>query len=206
MASKTGLREGAAFTLPDQMGDWNGAPAPVLYKIETWGLFTKVWHYRKGNLVATVGLDYPFRGYHDVRVCYKGGGWAIIEEIRHGGEGPTDRPFMMELQMQKDTGLCGTLCFSTVDEQGYWLDGEGRRPDASGRWPKKSFIGRSLRDRFKWLSAKARSEDQLATYRIQVLAGAHFPLSSADREQVRQFFEEVRRRLWQQLSQQRVSS
>jgi exosortase len=183
MTSPSKLRAGASFAMPDAINDWHrlDADVPALYKIETTGISSHVWHYQKGNLVVTLALDYPFRGFHDVSICYKGAGWIIEEHGPAGGFG-TNSPVRMEMVMTKDGVERGYLWYGTVDEQGTWLA------------LSTSAVGR-LGARFA-----APIGNAATTYRVQVLTTRYAALSPSQQQQAWQFFEAARSQLWQQLA------
>ena len=181
MAAKSALRAGATFTMPEQIGNWKRLNSAVpLHKVETQGIFSQVWHYQKGETVASVALDYPFRGYHDVTVCYTLQGWRITRQERQAGEGTNGSPPLMEVEMNREPVSQGSLWFSTVDEQGHWLE--------------MPVLERRVLDRWK-LSGRIEP----ASYRVQVLVTGYGPLSPAEREPARQLFEDARKLLAQQL-------
>jgi hypothetical protein len=143
------------------------------------GVYSQIWHYRNGPLVVSVALDYPFRGYHDVTVCYSGQGWQFLGMSAHPGEGPQNKGSSVEVLMQKGFLKSGTLYFSTIDEFGNWPDG--------------SAVKRTFRDRFKIGTADP------TTYRIQALVTGYTPLPDPDRAQVTAFFAQARELLVNQL-------
>jgi len=143
------------------------------------GVFSQIWHYQNGNLVVSVALDYPFRGYHDVTICYTLQGWQGLAMKTHPGEGPQNKGSQVEVLMQKGFLKCGTLYFSTIDEYGNWHDGPP--------------VKHAFRDRFRTGSAEP------TTYRIQALVTGYTPLADPDRERVTSFFTQARELLANQL-------
>ena len=191
---KSALRAGATFAMPEQIGNWKrlNTEVPPLQKVETMGVSSQVWHYRRGDIVASLGLDYPFRGYHDVTVCYSSRGWDLLERRAQGRQATNASPPFVEARMQNHVGLHGTVWFSAVDERGRWLAGAALNPGL-----KRNFLGRFSPG---WLKMASRNE--LATYQLQVLSTGFNPLKPREREQVQQFFEEARMMLWRQVEQQ----
>jgi hypothetical protein len=183
--AKSSLPKDATFTLPGTIGKWTriASAEPLLQKIETLGVYSQVWHFQKKDLVASIALDYPFNGYHDVTACYTGRGWKVIE--RHSTEVKDDRGSIpcAEVQMQDDLGLRGSLWFSTVDERGNWLE--------------LPVSERAFLDRLKM---SGRIEP--TTYRLQVLVTTYALLSAVEQAQVRELFEKARVEVWGQLSAQ----
>ena len=196
---KSALRDGATFAMPEQIGGWRrlNTEVPPLQKVETMGVSSQVWHYRRGDIVASLALDYPFQGYHDVTVCYSSRGWDLLERGSKGQPATNGSPSFVEVRMQNHVGLHGTVWFSAVDARGRWLTGSDLNPGL-----KNNFLGRLHPGRFNpgWL--KMASRDDSVTYQLQVLSTGFNPLKPQEREQVRQFFEEARMMLWRQLFEQ----
>jgi hypothetical protein len=186
---KSALRPGATFAMPEQIGNWQrlNTEVPPLQKIETRGVYSQVWHYRRGDTLASLAIDYPFQGYHDVTLCYTVRGWDLREERFHGGHTTNASLPFMEVRMQNHLGLHGALWFSVVDERGRWLPGPGLNPS----------LKESLLERIK-----IGSLNDSVTYQLQVLSTGFNALRPLEREQVQQFFEEARMMLWRQLFEQ----
>lgn len=176
------LRAGATFSMPEKVAEWQrlNSEVPALHKIETAGVFSQVWHYRRGDTVASVALDYPFRGYHDVTWCYENAGWKVAQRSLVGSGGLSNSPAWMEVRMEKDLITRAGLWLATVDEQ--------------GRWQEKPLAERSYLERW---NISGRSEP--TTYRVQVLVTGYTPLPPAEWEAARRLFEEARQLLAQQL-------
>jgi exosortase len=168
------------LNLPLELAGWQqiqiagGGPT----KVEMSGKHSQVWYYRRGSDVATVALDYPFSGYHDVTICYTGNGWEIYaKRTRPAAENPDGIPGV-EAKMQRAMGSRASLWFSTFDQQGKWLDG--------------SFVGRSFSERF-------REQTSSTTYRVQTLITSYLPLSNEAEESAASLFREARKLLGQQV-------
>jgi exosortase len=183
---KSGLREGATFALPEQIGDWKrlNTEVPALQKVETMGVFSQIWHYRRGETLASVAIDYPFSDYHDVTLCYTLRGWDLQERLVQAGQITNAIPPFAEVRMVNHLGLHGALWVCGVDEHGRWLPGPDPNPSL-----KESFL-----ERFK--------TDRPVTYQMQVLVTGFNPLRPAERVQAQQLFQESRGQLWRQLAAQ----
>ena len=174
------VQRGASFTMPAQIGNWHrlDSERPTSLKVESKDIQSQAWHFQNGDLVATLALDYPFKGYHDVTICYSGSGWNIAQhETRTGAASPDGEPFV-DVKMQKEVVAKAALLFSTLDERGQWVDG--------------SYVKRNLMERF-------RGESADTTYRVQMIVQHYAPLSAAKEEQVRSLFLEARKLLREQL-------
>lgn len=42
-----------------------------------WGAHSHTWRYVKGPRELVVSLDYPFRGWHELTICYDADGWLV---------------------------------------------------------------------------------------------------------------------------------
>ena len=163
------------FTMPEQIGEWKrlNEEVPTIQKIETRGMASQIWQFRRGATVALVALDYPFRGPHDLTVCYTKAGWTIGQTRRHAGPGPKANTPFVTWEMQRAPVGYGHIWYGMVDEHGHWLDNLGERQIGGGNDP--------------------------ITYQMQTLVTGYAPFAPADQEQARQLFEEARMRLFQQL-------
>jgi len=183
MASQTALRPGAAFALPAQIGNWKRLDAAVPnQKVETQGISSKIWHYQRGQTMAAVALDYPFRGYHDVTECYRLQGWRLTRQERQSGTGTNSSPPLMVVEMDKEPVSHGLLWFGTVDEQGHWME--------------TPVVRRSFLERFDLAGGFGFVP---TSYRVQVLVVGYGALPADEREAARQLFEAARQSLAQQL-------
>jgi len=183
---KPALRADATFSMPDQIGGWKriAAEVPPLQKVETVGVRSQVWHYRLGDTLVSLALDYPFRGYHHLEGCYTLSGWGLMERRAGGGPETNASPPFVEVRMQNSLGMHASLWFSLVDERSRWLTGPAFKP--------------TLKERL-WERMQMGSASDSVSYQIQVLSTGFNPLRPAEREQVRRFFEEGRMILWRQL-------
>jgi exosortase/archaeosortase family protein len=179
---ESALSEGATFALDRQIGEWTRitSASPLLQKVETLGVYSRVWHFQRRDLVASIALDYPFAGYHDVTVCYTVQGWKVLERRSSQVKDSKGTVPCAEVQMEDEKGLRGALWFSTVNEQGEWVE--------------LPVSERAFVDRWK-ISGRVEP----TTYRLQVLVTTFAPLPPAEQAQVRQLFENARVMIWNQL-------
>lgn len=176
----TALVSGASFVLPEDIGGWRAiSKVPTEQKVETMGVYSKIWNYQRGSVVASVGLDYPFCGYHDVTLCYTLQGWETRSKRIQPSDVEKKSPSEIEVAMKKDFMKYGTLWFSTVDE--------------FGRWQDRGEISQTLSGRF------ANTVDAATTFRVQVLVTSFSPLPDAERLEIHKFFEQARELIVQQL-------
>ena len=192
----------ARFSLPDEIGGWHlrspATPKSIRTPFED-GVYSHIWEYERGGLVARLALDYPFSSYHDVRVCYHANGWTIAKSTLHSDGIPS-----LEVSLLDPNGRSGILFFSNVNESGGWLDeskhlfyeGEGASEGAGG-------IGRRLLSRA--VAGEIPFFKQFGevgiTYRIQLLASARDGIAGPQRQQLQELFQQGRSLLVKQFLQ-----
>lgn len=186
LAGHTVLPATTTFNLPPQVGGWKRLDAASpFHKAQTQGINSQSWNYQNGELVASVAIDYPFLGYHDVRECYSLIGWSIDQSTREtslGGPGePAGIPHLA-VEMSREPVSHASLWFSTVDEEGNWLE----RPA----------VAKGLLERWQLTDQPLTS-----SYRVQLLVAGYAPLTTTEREQARQLFFAARQELVRQLLQ-----
>ena len=179
VAGYAALPAGASFNLPLQIGDWHRQDiAASFHKAQTQGINSQIWNYQNGSLVASVAIDYPFRGYHDVTDCYRAVGWAIDRSVRETSTdtGIPDRA----VELSREPVSHASLWFSTVDDSGNWLE--------------RAAVAKGLLERWQ-----VSGQVQPNSYRVQLLISGYAPLLPAEREAARQLFVVARQQLVQQL-------
>jgi len=165
--------------MPDQIGSWNRLTTETAESrfIQTLGISSKTWEYKSGPIEVSVAFDYPFRGYHDVTICYTMAGWTVVnlQEIKDPA-GFT--PVRVEALMQQPQRF-GELWFATLEENG--------RPaeilDLQGNFFKRWRV----------------FGNEATTYRVQVLVTGYVPLTPAEHASVTHFFEDAGKILTKQL-------
>jgi len=194
-----GMKGSAKFSMPKQIDDWvlvtEEVPVAKKTAFED-GVYSHTWQYRNGGLNVMISLDYPFFDYHDVRICYSGGGWTIDESKVHPAHESADDIPRMEVLLSKENGLKGELLYSTVDESGSWLDDSGDRAvmDESGRQFEGGFVTRILARLRKFHGILGEKQPKV-NYRIQLLSTAQGGLDSKQVDMVTSFFRTVRKKL-----------
>jgi exosortase len=187
----------AKFSMPPQLDGWQliseAKPVPKKAAFED-GVYSHIWQYQKGGSVATLSLDYPFFGYHDVTVCYGNAGWDIGETKLRRASAENDMIPSMEVALIKEGGLKADLFYSTVDEGGVWLEEPGTRSpyDPEGNPLQEGNLAARLTHRFRQLPYANESYDTAINYRIQLLAAARGGLGAEQRRNVEKLFEEAR--------------
>jgi hypothetical protein len=178
----SGLREGAKFTMPDQIGDWKRlgeSQRNVIYQrnviwLELQALHSEVWTYQNGRVTASVALDYPYAGWHDLTVCYRVSGWEVNAKSAKTTDLAGKEAAYFEVEIQKQRLMFGYLLFGGFTETGQWAGDD---------------FNRRMRDRISGTT----------TYQVQVLHTSYAPLRLAERQQMLRLFAEARQSLVQQV-------
>ena len=176
------LNGAAKFVMPEQIEGWTLSsperPTPSKSAYEG-GIYSHVWHYTKDGLEALIALDYPFFDYHDVRICYQGQGWLVGEGELTGKVGGDQKGHAipsMVVTLSKENGLRARLLYSTIDEEGQWIDKGSLRSDDKydeRGWSLKDFVFSRLLERLRRSWHYQAPDTGGVNYRIQTLASAH---------------------------------
>ena len=187
----------AKFKMPPQIAGWEliseGKPVPKKAAFED-GVFSHLWQYQKDGVVATISLDFPFFGYHDVTVCYGNSGWEVQKTKLQSATPENNMIPCMEVSLARKDGVNADLFYSTIDETGVWLEEPGERSpyDAEGTPLQEGSLSSRIEHRLRQLPFAGEATDKQFNYRIQLLAAARGGLGSAQRRQVEKLFREAR--------------
>jgi len=179
--------------LPQQLGDWQR----IEYKVEERdrssdeGQYTRKWIYRSEDYVASVSVDFPFLGWHELTRCYKSRGWTeekrTVRKVKNAGS-------IVQVDLSKPNGESGYLLFSLFD--GAAQPVEPRSTHWSGVRGK---LARSPLLPLFGLGDRAISPAQ-TTLQIQMFIGGSYPLDPPQRQNVEDMYLDARRRIverWQ---------
>ena len=206
------LNGSAKFVMPDQIEGWTlsseRCPVPSKSAYEG-GIYSHVWHYTKNGLEAMVALDYPFFEYHDVRICYQGQGWIVgegqlkdkIDDNYAGNRIPT-----MSVSLSKENGLIARLLYSTIDEEGEWMDKDSIRADFPENESLRNYVTSMLINRLRRFLVDQQPTSSKVNFRIQVLARARGGLSEKQQQEEAGLFTKSRQLLTDQLAKKSLPS
>ena len=162
-------------SLPPQLGEWQRVSYEQTTADPAFGsVKSKVWAYESPDgHRAMFSVDYVFRSWHDLRLCYASVGWSPdgASKVRHPSR-PGDAKYL-EALFFKDDVENGLLCFSLTQYDGQAFDPPQEVP---------------LREEL--LRRIDQGSEEL--YQIQLWMPDTRSLSSRDREQARRLFEELR--------------
>lgn len=104
-------------SLPPSLGEWK----QVNYAAETrstasaLGAHSLIWEYRKQDQRFLISLDFPFRGYHPLEVCYGNSGWNV-SNVLAAEDSQASKWDWREITMDNQFGSRGFVCYSLMTE------------------------------------------------------------------------------------------
>jgi exosortase len=160
-------------SIPKDFEGWKRLRFETVERPESnaFGEHSKVWVYSTPFGLATISVDYPFRGWHDLRVCYEGAGWVSSQtetSSTSGGHGIVD---ITQFSLQKLSGESAIVLFAAINEELKPV------PTREGGGTTQTFVNRIQ----KALSA-TDNMDVIAQY--QILVQSHRSLSSDELAEV----------------------
>ncbi|MFN7731652.1 MAG: exosortase U [Pirellula sp.] len=151
------------------------------------GQHSRIWQLRNETSRMTVSLDFPFRGWHPLWVCYMNAGWKqrSLEIVHVSDDEGIGREFAFyESLLENDLGDIAVLHFSLFDEHGqpYTLERKSQVPQAENR------LQRNL-----W--TRIRREDQVRdpiTFQFQQLSQTNTSPTPQQLERLRGMYRKLR--------------
>jgi len=155
------------------------------------GQHSRVWQLKNETSRLTVSLDFPFRGWHPLWVCYMNAGWKqrSLELVNGSDEDGLGREFSFyESVLENDLGDVAVLHFSLFDEHGqpYTMERKGELPQAENR------LQRNL-----W--TRSRREEQVRdpiTFQFQQLSQTNTSPTPVQLERLRGVFRKLRSQVY----------
>ncbi len=159
------------------------------------GEFSKIWTYKKGGVVASLSLDYPYPEWHQLTYCYTSQGWFIqkenecMETSSQQGQGIG----FMEVELTKPASRSGYLLFAQFNGEGEVLQ------------PRYGGARLSLRRHFVALNTwnkKLQGEDweeesEGPVYQFQLITENFQELSPVEKQETQRLFLEGLKHLLQ---------
>lgn len=173
--------------------NWNGW-TKVEFQVRTRdrndpaGEISRIWYYRKGRLIAAVSIDGPFDTWHDTEVCYDALGYtAQAREDVAISDGGLSTGGYTELTIANEAGRHGHVFFMA-----YGQDGEALSPPPS----RNASFARLLsiwNDRLSGTTAIDSPDGPI--YQVQVFSESGIEITSAERDELRGLFHQMRREI-----------
>lgn len=166
------------LSLPPDVAGWKSDSASGnLNLLQTTGVHTTSWLFRRGGKSAEVAVDYPFGGFHDVRLCYENNGWQVAAE-----------DFLKQPQSNNDLCAVRLALNQSINHAVDWH----ADLDQNGNWISKP----------KLLAGGYVNLMGLTTYRIQLITGGYAPVTSDASEDAQNLFFAARTLLAQEIMDQ----
>ncbi len=187
--SEPELKELGENGLPDTIGGFRRTEFRKIERVlgDPFGQQSQQWVYTRGPLVVQASLDYPFDGFHDSTICYAQVGWKIDSaETLHVDEAGEFVLAKMSRSLEGEA----YLIFSQADQKGATF--ARLKNQVAGL--QMADAGNRLRSLLKGSEPPKTPAAALPLIQIQLLARSAMALSAQDREQVIQFYRELRQR------------
>ncbi|MBC8869146.1 MAG: exosortase U [Planctomycetes bacterium] len=179
--------------LPQRLGRWERSEYRTHERERSSddGLYSCQWVYQSEDHVATVSLDFPFFGWHELTRCYESRGWReekrTVRQAKDGG-------FFVQVDLSKPNGEAGYLLFGLFDGAAQPIE------PMSTNWPGiRGKLARSPLLPLLGLESRAITSTQ-TTLQIQVFVGSNYPLDQSQRQIVDDTYVDIRHRIvkrWQ---------
>ncbi len=114
--------------LPEKIEEWtaieDGYTFDVRERGSDLGKRSDQWRYRGPRCTATISLDQPFPGWHELTTCYKNSGWQLVSRTRKDsviagddGSAAENWPYVVA-KFKRTTGEKGFLMFALFNTTG----------------------------------------------------------------------------------------
>jgi hypothetical protein len=150
-----------------------------------YGEFSRTWTYRRGPLLATLSVDYPFWEWHELTVCFVNQGWALgaqlVQRVEPGAAGE-ELP-VVEVQMTRAGHRQGQLWFCEFDSGGKAI--EPRRTLATAALTRHTSALRRWWQRLGGEASAAADGPAPPIHQVQLFVETYAPLTAEERAQAR---------------------
>ncbi len=135
---------------------------------------------------AQFSCDFPFVTGHDLTICYTSAGWRKIMDKGVPVTLPNgESDYYVEAMFNKPDGQHGYLVFSMMDEYG--------KPQI----PRVTISENVLQNRLRKLKEALQRRPSELRYQVQMFATAYNVINTAEQENVKQAFMNMRNRVTQ---------
>jgi exosortase len=187
---------------PKQIAGWQlvdgGYKSEQRREDSQWGARSQSWKYRKGTQEMVVSVDYPFRGWHELTICYEADGWfrqgrdvvglAAVPALE--GVAKPDEKCVRALFHRPDVSAYGYLLFESLNDrrQPIPVPVGGREVVQKLRDRLTAFV-----ERVKTLGASGSGlNDQTQSFQLQVFMQGYAPSTDEERNEAALIFAEFR--------------
>jgi hypothetical protein len=156
------------------------------------GRHSQTWMLAAADSKASLSLDYPFAGWHELTECYEAQGWRVERRsvVSDSPAGPDVPPPIVEVVLRHDqSSRYGLLEFALVTPAGehYQVRTRGELDEWLDR------VAQRLRDLIKFrLTTEATSLEHRPTYQLQLFVESYAPPTEEQAQTARRVFEAFR--------------
>jgi exosortase len=106
-------------SLPRDLEGWRRVSFQAIERKENVALgeHSKEWVYATPYGMARLSVDYPFRGWHNLAVCYVGSGWYPGEEYAFRSDAQSSVNDFTQFTMRKLTGEQAVVVFAAMNDR-----------------------------------------------------------------------------------------
>jgi hypothetical protein len=167
--------ENLKLSLPEDLAGWkrDSGVTGNMNLLQTAGVYSSSWLYRRGAEQITVAVDYPFGGFHDVRLCYETSGWQVVTED-DGQHSQNEADQYTDKLMMAHSLYHAFELHSDMTQSGNWISKQ------------------------KWL-AGGYANVAMTSYRIQAITGGYAPVTGEQARQMEELFFAARKELAAQM-------
>lgn len=144
------------------------------------GQRSNIWYYKNDESILTVSLDYPFRGWHPLEVCYVNNGWKISKFVVGKDNEQVQSPWL-EIEFVNQLGMTGFLIYSFFDENGESYSGASIEARAD-----KNILN---------ILSNYKGAFRPITYQCQLFTESWKPLADEEKQKMRVMFFNARQRI-----------
>jgi hypothetical protein len=160
-------------------------------RADNMGQHSRIWHGRNAFSQMTISLDFPFRGWHPLWMCYDNAGWKRLStEVVYASSDDIlggDFPFYESI-LENNLGNLAVLHFSLFDEQCQpyqFEDSTEVRQDSN----------RLQRNLWTRVNRKEQVREPL-TFQIQLLSTTNTVPSPKELNELRSLYQNFRRQIY----------
>ena len=141
---------------------------------QTWGLNSQVWTFESQFEFSQASFDGPYSAWHDLRACYGGAGWEVIQSLNFGmtqDEQSVDA--VVAADLRNSSGEYAYLVFAAFEESGQLLAASS---------------GTELHNVMARLNDRVLPRDKTDVWQFQILTRQSHPFLPVEKELIREAF------------------
>ena len=179
----------AKDSMPEELQEWKlvNFGKETRSTANAMGAHSLIWEYRKADQKLLCSMDFPFRGFHALEVCYRNAGWTV-DSLDGVSDTASSQPWdWREITMNNQFGSRGFVCYSLMTET--------CQPFGSvNLWDRD----RKIVDRLTAENSNIFRTSPVFTpvcYQIQMVCETGRELDSSEKANLRELFKQIRESL-----------